>query len=174
MKVRPIRARQGAIGAAATLALAVSVTGCAGQNPTAAATVNGQVISQAEVDEIARDPAMSSVGRQISSSGILLMLMARPFLTEAARRNGTMVSTSEVRALLPPSRSNPSQQTLEFLQTTLIARKLPPRELTAVDEAFRSADITVNPRYGEFDPARGIVPATQNWLDPAVPSGQQN
>lgn len=165
MKVRLTRAGRAGTVAGVALAAALTLSGCAGQNPDTAATVNGTVITEHDVTAVSRDMAsMPTTGPSVTNQDILVTLILRPFVVDAAQRTGTMVSPAEARQLLGDGLPNPSQQTVNFAQTSLISRRLPQAELAKVVQQFRTADVKVNPRYGTLDPQRGLVPTQQNWM----------
>lgn len=165
MKVRLTRAGRGGTVAGVALAAALTLSGCAGQNPDTAATVNGTVITEQDVAAVSRDMAsMPTTGPSVSNQDILVTLILRPFVVDAAQRTGSMVSASEAKRLLSDGVPNPAQQTIDFAQTSLITRRLPQAELAKVVQQFRNAKVNVNPRYGTLDPQKGIVPAEQNWM----------
>ena len=167
--VRSIRARRAATAAAVVLAATLGASGCGGQDPSAAAVINGQVIPERAVEAVSHDvAALRTGGQDISKQDILITLVLHPLVMEAAQRSGTMVSESEARTALGAGIANPSPATVEFAQTSLLSRRLSQAELAKVADAFKNANITVNPRYGAIDPTKGIVPVTQNWMDPAA------
>lgn len=169
MKVRLTRTRRGVSAATLALAALLPVSGCAGQNPNTAAVVNGTVISEKDIDAASRDlAALGTSGQSITKQDILLALILRPFVVEAAQRRGTMVSQSEARAALAKEIPDPSPATLDFAQASLVSRRLPQQELTALAQQIGTASVTINPRYGAFDLQRGMVPAPENWLDAAA------
>ncbi len=151
--VRSIRTRRAATAAAIVLAATLGVSGCGGQDPNAAAVVNGQVISERAVEEVTRDLApLNAAGQDITKESVLIVLVLRPLVMEAAQRAGTMVSESEARTALGAGIAHPSPATVEFAQTSLLSRRLPQDELAKVADAFKTASVTVNPRYGAIDP----------------------
>ncbi|HYO84836.1 MAG TPA: hypothetical protein VES01_00010 [Dermatophilaceae bacterium] len=179
MKVPLTGTFRGVTTAAAALVVAVLLTGCGASSPGTAAVVDGQRIEQSDLDAATLDLApLGAGGQTIGKKDVLLALILRPFVFDAAQRRGTMVSQSEARAALAAQVPDPSQGALDFAQASLVVRKLPQQDLIQVQQRLAKASITVNPRYGTFDPTQGMVAAQQNWLvptaTPAATPGAQN
>lgn len=169
MKVPLTGTFRGITTAAAALTVAVWLTGCGASSPGTAAVVDGQRIEQNDLDAATRDLApLGAGGQTIGKKDVLLALILRPFVIDAAQRRGTMVSQSQAREALAAQVPDPSQGALDFAQTSLVVRNLPQQELTQVQQRLAKADITVNPRYGSFDPKQGMVAVQQNWLVPTA------
>ncbi len=170
--------------AAATLALtaAVALTGCGAGSPGVAATVNGTTISESAVDDIAhvlqtlRESTPQAPAQSVPRADIVGQLVIRPAVLDAARQAGDLVEPAAVRYAYAQRLADPSDATVELLQVLTITGQLKPAQIEKVVQDLSRADIELSPRYGTFDPARGIVQAQPNWIggtspDTGAPAG---
>ncbi|RYV49330.1 hypothetical protein [Pengzhenrongella frigida] len=180
MTVRFSAGRRGAPVLLALGALVVGLSGCSGQ-PGAAAVVDGETISVAELQDATTD--LTPYLENVTQSNVLMVLVAAPVFDRAASAAGVGVSTQEAEALLdqaaqaaeeagtaPARTTGFSAAAIEVARFTLLQQNiqgLPDgAEVTAqVSEELASLDAEINPRYGEADLATGsITPATYPWL----------
>ena len=60
----------------------------------------------------------------------------------------------------------------QFIRNQLLASKIAPDDPAAVNEAFvataQDTDVEVNPRYGRWDPERGLAPLVSGGLSNTV------
>lgn len=160
-----------ALAAALLLAGAV-VAGCAAP-PGTAATVEGTRISAADVDAAAREWGMAT-GEVLSVAQTTHLLVIAELLRPIAAEAGAVFSDAELEAALDQvAADQPDGGPLEYSASTLnlvrfvfqqqqLAGTPEAAELT---EAFETADIEVNPRYGTFDLATGeAAPTSFPWL----------
>lgn len=149
---------------AAALVTTVSLAGCGSASPNTAAVVDGRVIPESAIVDAVHDAALSGVGTRMTPQAALVSLMAQPFVVDALKKKGTMVTGKEAVAQVFPTLKDPSEATSEIAQVSVGISKLDQTEQQAVVDAMGKADVTVNPRYGTFDPQRLLVTSEPNWL----------
>jgi hypothetical protein len=162
-----------AFALALLLGLTVTLSACGGaQEAGAAAIVNGKVIRDDDVQTVADQiSALGQGGQKLSPGDALLNLILAPFVLAEAGRAGKTVSDSEVRKVVASALPDPSPATIEFLEMQNALSQLDQTSKGAVLKALGSAKITVNPRYGTFDPAQGsLAPNSPNWIKPSATS----
>jgi parvulin-like peptidyl-prolyl isomerase len=168
---RVLRASAVAVVAAGVLA----VSGCA--TADTAAVVNGERISETEVQKAVTSIKEVVPNAQIDTATALQLLVYAPFVVPVANRAGKGVSDSQVRASMDDTSGRLNEAALELIRTSDL---LNPQNPSALDqqeqneaiEALHKADVTVNPRYGTFDPKRIAFDAsTPNWIkQPSTPT----
>ncbi|GAB3443619.1 hypothetical protein GCM10027517_22300 [Phycicoccus ginsengisoli] len=174
---RVLRASAAAVVAAGVLA----VSGCA--TADTAAVVNGDRISETEVQEAVTQIKEVVPNAQIDTATALQLLVFAPFVVPVANRVGKGVSDSQVRASMDDSSGRLNDAALELIRTSDL---LNPNNPAALDQqqqneaidALHKAKVTINPRYGTFDPKRIAFDASApNWIKqpaptaPATPQG---
>ena len=163
--------------AALAAALAAGLSACSPEQTGAAATVGGRVVSVSDLHDAveavrAGNPDLAQV--EGLDRYLLFDLIAAPYLLEAASAAGVGVSEAEAAAALPKTH-DPNPQAVLALQTQLAFQNLRQannmQALEAVRRRLELARVTVNPRFGTFDPAGvtevnkpTIVDSHQNWL----------
>ena len=163
------RSRVARMAAALTLAVAASftVSACgAGPGPGVAAVTDGQVIREADLDAIAADFAKVQGAQAPSRSDMVALLVARPYVMEALSGTGQALTEEGVRQLLSSELPEASDATVRYIQAATSQQRLDQASAAQVQQAMASADIEVDPRYGEFDPNQGIVQPQENWIAP--------
>ena len=181
MTVRLSAGRRGAPVLLALGALVVgAMTGCTGQ-PGAAAVVDGDQSSIAELQAATSD--LSPYLQNVTQASVLMVLVVAPTFDRAAVEEGVGVSTQQAVDLLDeaaqaaaaagtaPARTTPfSDAAVEVARFTLIQTNL--RELpdgadvsARITDQLAALDADVNPRYGQADFASGsIAPTSYPWL----------
>jgi hypothetical protein len=167
----------------ALAALVVAVALLAGCAPTsgAAAVVDGEPISEAQLaDTVTQLRAFSDV----PARGVLQALIVSPFWVEAAGDIGVGASIDDARERLDALAADAGgeQASPEWGPgMLLIARVLVAQDratqtglgeelASAANGLVREADIEVDPRYGEWT-SEGVTPTTPEWLiQPSVPT----
>ena len=165
-----------------TLALVIgaslALSGCATQQPGAAAIVNDTavrhqdiVISDEDVQSVPLElNALAQGGQELKVSDALLSLILAPYVLDEAQRVGKTVSASEARKVIAKV-ANPSPSTIAFVQMQLAIQKLDQASKTLIVDELGKVKITVNPRYGAFDVTKiELTPITPNWVKPSAPS----
>lgn len=163
------RARAVRVGAALTLASLVSLplAACGSSpGPGVAATSDGFVVTESDLDDIARD--FSSVqGAQVPSrTEMVSLLVARPFVLDSLSGSGQVLSEEGVRQLVQKQVSGVSDATVQYLQVTTLQQQLDPQKIATITQAMSKANITVDPRYGTYEPGKGLVATPENWIVP--------
>lgn len=160
-----------ALPTALVLGATLALSGCGAQQSGAAAIVNDTVISDQEIQTVSEqvnqiDPA----GQKLSSSDALLSLILAPYVLAEAKRAGKTISASQARQVIAKV-ANPSPSTIEFVQMQLAVQQLDDASKSSIVGQLSKAKITVNPRYGTFDPQRIVItPTAPNWIKTSAPS----
>lgn len=155
------------------------LAGC-GPAPGAAATVDGEVISDSDAAIVAEElsPYLQS---QLSLSQAVYALVTAPVYVEVASEAGLGVSEEQAEATLQQLAAQAGIEDPEFSAPTLLAARsvmsssamegaenaadLFAEATTAVDEL----DVSLSPRYGTWGGEAGIAAPTYDWLEqPAV------
>jgi hypothetical protein len=165
-------------GAVAAVAL---LAGCTGQ-PGAAAVVDGRTISTAELATAAEQlkPIFNGGG----ANDVLGVLINEPFATEVAAERGVGVSDEQaldlLRSVTEQALGAEAAADAEFGEGALAVaryslavtglRDVPDAQdaMLEYQEKITSADIEVNPRFGDYTPETGVTaPVAPSWLLPA-------
>lgn len=156
--------------ALASLAL---LAGC-GVHPGTAAIVDDRTITQEYVAQARAD--LAAIRISVEATGVLEALIAAPYVIAAAEENGVGVSAADVRGMLLDADVSEEQAAglgdgaIEAFQFSLAygsIQQLPDAAeiLADIAEQLAAADVTVNPRYGEFDEVTGTISATPpEWI----------
>lgn len=169
--------------ATVVVALVLAVSGCSGSvtpgmqgtaMPGTAATVNGEAITDAFLAETVADLSAFS---EASPASVLQALIVAPFWIEAAAEAGYGSSEDEAAAFLaelaedngldpPTTPAGPGLITIA--RVTVSQNKASESgDRVAIDavvnERVRTAEILVNPRYGEWVQDKGIQSVPEPW-----------
>ena len=147
----------------ATLAL----SDCGTQQPGAAAIVDGAAISDKDVQTVALQLDTKAKDQQKLPPGdVLLYLIAEPYIVAEAKRAGKTVSDAQVRQEITKVAkvAEPAPATIEFVRSYLSIQLLDDAAKASMLANLGKAKVTVSPRYGTFDPQKGLVPVTPNWI----------
>ena len=146
----------------------VAVSGCA--TADTAAVVNGDRISETEVQEAVTRIKEVVPNAQIDTATALQLLVYAPFVTKVADGAGKGVSDSQVRASMNDTSGKLNDAAVELIRTSDLLNPNNPSGLDqqqqseAID-ALHKAKVTINPRYGTFDPKRIAFDASSpNWI----------
>jgi len=170
--------------AAAALLSALALGGC-GAHPGAAALVNGERISENELDRAVEDFA-AVTGQEVDAPTMLSTLVVAPIILDVAAEFGVAASDEQAAALLdrqaeasglPVPEDGYGTGVLDIAKMTIVNQEMsispvgaPAMETVSVRIA--EADVDVNPRYGEFDPAGQVVPEALPWIAPSTTVAQ--
>ncbi|MEO8556660.1 MAG: hypothetical protein ABI474_08315 [Actinomycetota bacterium] len=160
-----------AFAAALLLGATAAVSGCGTQQSSAAAIVNDTVISDQDVQSVSNQlNKLATNGQQLTTSDALLNLILAPYVLAEAKRVGKTVSVSQARQVIAKV-SDPSSSTIQFVQMQLEIQQLDQASKTLIVGELGKAKITVNPRYGVFDPTQiALTPISSNWIKPSAPA----
>ena len=164
------RTRAARVAAGLTLALMVSLPLAAcgtGPGPGIAATSDGQVVTEQDLDDIASDFARVQGAQAPTRTEMVSLLVARPFVQEAVQGSGQMLSEAGIRQLVKGQLTQVSDATVKYLQVTALQQQLDQAAVAKITKEMASADIQVDPRYGVFEPGKGLVKTPENWILPA-------
>jgi len=154
---------------------AVALSGCGSQQPGAAAIVDGTTISERDLQTVTGQLNTLAQGEQKLAPGDILMnLILMPYVLAEADRAGKSVPDAQARKVIAKV-SNPSRQTIDLVRMNMAIESLTPAAKTAILAKLGKAEITVNPRYGTFDPKKklAVVSTTPNWIKASAPSGDK-
>jgi hypothetical protein len=181
-------ARRAALLTTAAVLAALPLSGCAPQAGSAA-VVDGRRISVGDVQDAYRDllPLTSGQGESAQSAALRMMIMA-PYLRDAGRSLGVMVSDDQIRRAVDKWAKDNHQRVhlggsaLTVLQASQMLQILgnsaqqggpAAPAFQRMQQRLQKASLSVNPRYGHFDPATlEFTPAAENWLKTATPAPQ--
>ena len=152
-----------ALALAATLALGA----CSGTSSAeTAAVVDGRVITETQVREATAQINKAFTPEQpLTAQQVLTLLIRAPFINDYAALQGRAQSESAARAALADLPEEPADSTVEILQAEASLQQIDDAGRQALTKKFGEIDMTVNPRYGEFDPAQAaVVPAQPNGI----------
>ena len=165
------------------LATGLGLAGCAGvggDRPESlgqtsprepAATVDDFTVSVGDVQSAtkASNEFIAKQGGQstLTTSDVLGTLMFAPQILETAQDAGLSVpSAKTVQQALGQLEIDSSVGAVEFIRAQSVREQMSPEQLASVSEELDDADISVNPRYGSFDPAKGLQDSQPDWLAP--------
>lgn len=168
--VKAVKARTTAIALAGVLALSA----CSGTSSAeTAAVVDGRVITEQQV-RVATEQINEAFKPEqpITAAQALTLLIRAPFINEAAAKAGHPQSESAARAAFKDFPEEPAAATVEILQAEASLQQIDDAGRQDLTKKFAAVKMTVNPRYGTFDPEQAaIVPDEPNWLVPAPSAG---
>lgn len=148
------RALTGA-AAATVLAVGLGLSGCGVGKAGAAAIVDGERISDTDVQTAAAETnkgVEQPLQTPFTAESTLPWLILAPFVLDEAEREGKAVSEDQARKALPKL-DDPSPATVEFVRAYIAAQSsLSDEGVQNVLKAVDAASISVNPRYGTFNP----------------------
>lgn len=160
---------------AASIALAATlVTGCSPQAGVAA-TVNGDTVTTAEVDQAMElGPFFAE---QPAPANLVASLIQAPVIIDAAGDAGIGVSEGDAAAFLDSIEADAikvegeyPEAVVELVRANIITQELQmsPDAQNIIEEVNRvmeSADIELNPRYGSWDLSRGgLQQDVPDWI----------
>lgn len=152
----------------ATLAL----SSCGTQQAGTAATVDGTIISEKDVQTVAVELAPLAQGQQpISPSVVLGNLILEPYVLAEAGKGAP--DDAQVRKAIAKV-ANPSSLTMNVVRTNLAIQSLSQESKTTILAKLGKAKVSVNPRYGAFDIKQvAVVPISPNWIKAGPGSGSK-
>ncbi|MEO7447219.1 MAG: hypothetical protein ABI336_03000 [Humibacillus sp.] len=176
--VRPARSarspRRLVVAVVAAGTAAALLGGCGfGTRQQAAAVVNGETISQDQVQETYDQ--LQAAKYQFTENVVLTALVAAPLLQKAVSPQGGFkpdATYAQVIATIPDA----SQSTKDFVAAVALiqAQTMTPAQVQTYRTDLGKADITVNPRFGKVVPSPegpiyfSIGPDTPNWIAPGA------
>lgn len=150
---------------ALVLGASLVLSGCGAQQAGAAAIVNDTVISDRDIQTVSQEVnQIDPGGQKLSSSDALLSLILAPYVLAEAKRTGKAVSASQAREVIAKV-PDPSPPTITFVQMQLAVQQLDEASKNSIVGQLGKDKITVNPRYGTFDPTQIVItPTSPNWI----------
>lgn len=157
------------------LGAALATTGCGVTSADRAATVDGTVITETEVQQATRElnalqPALFE--KALSTGETLSLLVQARSLNEMLVRKSAVSSDSVARAeTARRGLKEPGSGALEIvrlytaIQAAGEAGKLTNEDFGVALAETGKRDVTVNPRYGTFDPTTSTIQLVQpSWI----------
>jgi hypothetical protein len=179
VKARPATLKRALRGSIVTAVVAgvLAVSGCA--TADTAAIVNGDRISEQEVQEAVQQIQEAKPGVQLDTASAVRVLVFAPFVNAVADKVGKGVSDSQAAGFLGGS-TDYNRSTLNVVKASLVLDQNNPNPLTSAEQsefatALAHAHVELNPRYGKFDPKNLTFEATSpNWIkaEPTTPAPQ--
>jgi hypothetical protein len=156
------------------LGVTLALSACGTQQAGAAAIIDGQSISDSDVQNVTLELNTLTQSTQskdkLTPNIVLLNLIVSRFLLPEAQRTGKAVTEAQARKIIPRL-PNPSRGTLDFIRMQMVAQSLSPASTAAILAKLGKAKVVINPRYGTFDAKRGIVATSPNWIKAVTPAG---
>ncbi|HYN29004.1 MAG TPA: hypothetical protein VES95_03915 [Dermatophilaceae bacterium] len=155
--------------AAVAVTAAAALGGCGAQHTAdTAAIVDGRRITQTEAQEAAQQINTAFQPQEpFTPANAVSLLIRAPYILDFAAANGNPQSESAARAAIPTI-EEPAESTLQILRAEAATQTLDDAARVELTETFAGLDVTVNPRYGTFDPQRALVQLTPpDWIAPA-------
>ena len=140
--------RLATVTVAAVTAIAL-LAGCGfSTRQQAAAVVNDEMISQADVQKTYEQLQRAQL--DFSQTIVVTALIAAPLLQEAVSRSGSW-KPDETYASVIATIPEATDTTKQFVETVALlqSQKMTPADVAAYRENLAKADISVNPRFGE-------------------------
>ena len=167
---RPVR--RVAVTATLGLAAVTLLGGCGFETrQQAAAVVNGHVIHEADVQETANQ--LKAAKFNTEENIVVTGLIAAPLLDDAlASTGGFQPDAGYASAIAAISDPTETTKAFVFAATVLQQQQLPAGVEAKYEKAVKSADVSVNPKFGAFTTTAGPVffalgPASPSWIKPS-------
>ena len=167
--VKATRTLRGPLAAVA-MAAALTVSGCA--TADTAAVVNGQVISEVEARQAAREINEAFKPQTPLDTPGAVQLADRGADHQRRRAAGRQGGVRLVGALGDARcrRADPGA-TIDLVKANFALQKMSDAEKQMVVDELKKAEITINPRYGSFDRDTGSFKGAEPQLDQAPDEG---
>jgi hypothetical protein len=164
--------------------LALGLTACSGAgNPTAAAVVEGRVISERDVQTVVAElPLEVTGGAQVAPSQIVSVLMVSEIVEDVAREFTGVTGRDEARELLQAVDTDADREPFDYSDATLDAiavnvmlNNIQQTDVAApvleerLQELQSGGDVQMNPRYGRVgeDGSLQFSNFSHDWLPSA-------
>ncbi|QDP97944.1 hypothetical protein FOE78_20380 [Microlunatus elymi] len=170
VKALPTRRRIGALIGAAVSG-AVLLGGCA-QSPADVAVVDGTSITR---DQLNTAEAGAQQVSDLSRDQVLSVLIQGQVALDTAAKRGITITDADRDAQLNPAVlqiADAHELAYDLADVQLITKKIGEDEFK---KELEQADVTVNPRYGSWDPKQSltVIPGTGSLSDVAKTRPQQ-
>ncbi len=149
--------------AAVALGGVLALTGC-GTNDTAA-IVDGTRISEADAATAAQQiNKQFKPDTPLTTTDALGLLVIAPTIITAAEAIGHPQSAESARSRMV-NVENPSDATVELVRANTALQSFDQSNTAGLLTRIRALNVTLNPRFGTFNPAKpGIVAANAPWI----------
>ena len=147
----------------AVVAGSLALSGCGGDT-NVAARFDGHVVTEQDVASAVKDVRTAFPQTQFDARQALTMLIQAPYLIDHAAKSGYPTTASMAKAQIPMP--DPSNSTVRIIQSTSVIDKLSEADKIALSKQLTDLKVTVNPKYGSYDPTQAAVgPNTPDWLE---------
>jgi hypothetical protein len=159
------RTSRTAFAAVVLLGASLGLSACGAQQAGAAAIVNGNTISDKDVQTTCLQlDTLATAQQQVSPRLVLLNLILAPFVLAEADRTHKGVPDAQARKAIAKV-ANPSPATIDFVRMQLAIPSLSQASKNSILTKLAKANITVNPRYGTLDAKQAaLTPTSPNWI----------
>ena len=149
--------------------------GCGfGTRQQAAAVVNGETITQSQVQETYDQ--LQAAKYDFTENVVLTALIAAPLLESAVAPSGGW-KPDETYAQVMTAIPDATESTKDFVAAVSLiqSQTMTPAQMEVYRTDLQKAEISVNPRFGEIVPSDqgpvyfSIGPSTPNWIKPVAP-----
>lgn len=167
------------VAAALALGAALVTAGCGTTEAGRAATVDGRVITENEVQVAQAQINKTFPGANLTGDQVLGRLIGAPVYLDEIAQQGAPVSESLARTAYQQQDTYdgeaPADETLEVLRAQLAIQQLAQSGASVPTEALTKLKVDVNPRYGAFDASKltewdavqstaGLATSTPDWI----------
>lgn len=172
------RTRRRTVGGLTALTVVLGLSACGDQGVMhrgdTAATLGGNTVTTSEVQDALGDLQKIAPNANITGARVAAVLALAPRVNEVATAHGARISPEQAKATLRESGSkvDPSQGALEVLATENELSKLvngTSAQQNAINRVLNSADVKMNPRYGQWGKGGSYGPAPTDWIVPTKP-----
>lgn len=162
-----------ATAAVAGISVVTLLSGCGfTTRQQAAAIVNGHVINETEVQETTDQ--LHAAKLDFSEDIVVTALIAAPLLKEQVDKSGSW-KPDQTYASVVASIPGATETTKEFIAAVALieANKMTPADVEGYKAALKSADISVNPKYGTLQLRNegpvyfALGSGKPNWIAPS-------
>lgn len=178
------RSRRRALSLVLAAGALVSLSACGSDgvmtNGSTAATFGSHTVSTDAVQQAVTDINVADPQGTISGPQAALFLALEPRISKLASRYGATTTPSEVEqefANRMPRGRTLSAAAIGVLrantQATKLSRSQDPKAPAALQKLINSAEVKLNPRYGEFTTKDGLRAASANWIEPKSTAAQE-
>jgi hypothetical protein len=149
------------------LGASLMLSACGAQQPGAAAVVDGHTIRDQDVQRVALElKPLAQDQKALNPGKVLGALIIAPYLLAEAKRTGHDITEAQARKVLAKV-AKPSPQTVDFVRSQLAIEFLDQAAGPNILAKLSKSKVTVNPRYGTFDPKQAAInPTRPNWIKP--------
>lgn len=157
----------------AAAAVAVSLSACSQtlmHDGATAGSLGGTSVSTTQVQDAVDQIGKVAPGFDGESATAFILLL--PKLEQIGHKFGVTVSAADAKAALPHT-PDPTNATVEAARGSLLFTKLQnlPQGQQAIKKLLETADVQLNPRYGQWVKGKGPTKNLAPWIKQVATSG---